>query len=170
MVQTLPTTGSLEIPVLVLNHLVFFAYDECKRKFPSAVKDMYLILLDTIVEASPVLSEAFTPRQYKAADILDLCGNEVDQLTLASAWVVSRCYVETFEELSAKYYWKDQSRGARVIKPAKRTRMLFDVTVCNLEPLAPGAVDTPRADHQAIAHSRYYGQYQGILDAKTRRF
>lgn len=149
MVQTCWTTGLLEIPVSVLNHLVFLAYDEWEKKFPSSVKDMYSVLLDKIVKPSPVLGQAFTPRQYldKAADILDLRGNEINQLTLASAWVVSRWSVVTFRELSVRHFWKNQSRGAHEIEASKRMRILFNATVSNRKPLAPGAVDTPRADH-----------------------
>lgn len=106
------------------------------KHFPAAARNLYAILLDKITELSPALASAFELRQYldKAADVLDLGGSQLDQLTPANAWTVSRCYVEIFEEITVAPYWKNQSRGAREIEATKRTRLPFDATVRGRKP------------------------------------
>lgn len=54
IVKSLLMTGLVEIPVSVLNRLVFQAYDKWEQWFPSEAKNVYSILLDKIVKVSPV--------------------------------------------------------------------------------------------------------------------
>lgn len=109
IIESLPMTGSLEIPVSVLNHLVFLAYDEWKRKLSSEAINMYFVLLDKITKISPTLDAAFELCQYldKAVNLLNLQGNEIDWLTVANAWIISQWYIEHYKKIRAKLSWKD---------------------------------------------------------------
>lgn len=129
MIQGLLTTGSLEIPVSILNNLVLQAYDEWETNFPHTAMNMYSILLDKITKTSPALGAAFEPQQYldKAADILGLSSSKLDHLKLPDVWVVGQRYVKFFEELSGNPYWRKKEDGDREIEAVRRTRQSFDI-------------------------------------------
>lgn len=161
----------MEIPVPVLNHLVFKAYDEWEQQFPPRRKTC----IRSCWIRSPKSRRFWARRSNRgnistAADILNLQESDVDRLTLANAWIVSRRYVEYFEELSAAHWWKDQPRGARETEAVFMTRRAFDANIVNCQPPAAGVPVTPREERQSVAPTRYHRQYHGILDAQRRRF
>lgn len=132
VVNRLPTTGSLEIPVL--GSTIWFCKLTTIGNIGSLMwqKICFWCCWTRLLKPHPswALLSSHNSIWIKLQIFWACKANDVNRLMLASTWIVGQRYI-------GKQYWMDRSDGDQKVESVCRMHQAFDASVLNRLPLTP---------------------------------